>query len=86
MRTGDPARDQANLYLARLERAGLQDTRLWDRLAEEQTRDLLWADSRLEAMVVKAAPLLALLSLAGRSRPRRAAAKAAIRAARVRVR
>jgi hypothetical protein len=86
MRTGCPARDQANLFLSRLERAGLQDTKLWDRLAEEQTRDLLTADSRLERMVVKAAPLMALLSLAGRSRPRRREAKAAIRQARVRVR
>lgn len=84
--TGCPARDQANMMLARLERNGLADTRLWDRLAEEQTRDLLTADSRLEAMVVKAAPLMALLSLAGRSRPARRAAKAAIRASRARVR
>ncbi len=81
-----PDRAAANRMLNRLERNGLADTRLWNRLAEEQTRDLLTATSRLAPMVAKAAPLVALLDSAGRSGARRSAAKAAIRASRARVR
>lgn len=77
----------ANGMLNQLERGGMGDTRLWDRLAEEQTRYLTTATGdRLELIVVKAAPLLARLSEAGRERPRRREAIAAIRASRIRVR
>jgi len=81
-----PERDMANSMLAKLERNGLGDTKVWDRLAEEQSRDLLVAESRLELMVEKAAPLMAKLVMAGRSAPRRREAIAAIRASRIRVR
>jgi hypothetical protein len=81
----DP-RAVANRMLSSLERNGLQGTRLWSRLAEEQTRDLMTAVSRLELILPKAAPLVDGLKSAGRSRPARAAAKAAIRASRIRVR
>jgi hypothetical protein len=85
-KTTCPERMAAHRTLNRLERNGLADTRLWLRLAEEQDRDLRTAESRLGAMLAKAAPLVALLDLAGRSRPRRRAAKEAIRASRARVR
>jgi hypothetical protein len=81
-----PDRAAANRMLNRLERSGLRDTRLWLRLANEQERDLLTAESRLGLMVAKVEPLVAMLAGAGRSRPRRRAALAAIRASRARVR
>jgi hypothetical protein len=81
-----PDRAAANRMLSRLERNGLADTRLWLRLAEEQDRDLRTATSRLAPMVAKAEPLVAMLDEAGRSRARRVAALAAIRASRARVR
>lgn len=79
-------RDMAYRFLSRLERNGLKDTRLWNRLANEQERDLLTAESRLGLMVYKAAPLVTLLDMAGRSKRKRQEAKVAIRESRVRVR
>lgn len=81
-----PDRDLAYHYLTRLERARLKNTRLWNRLAEEQSRDLLTAESRLNLMVYKAAPLVTLLVMAGRSKRKRMEAMEAIRNSRIRVR
>lgn len=79
-------RMKAYTILNRLERAGLKDTRVWRMVANEFDRDLYTAFSRLHLALPKAEPLVAALVEAGRERPRRAAAKAAIRAAKVRVR
>lgn len=79
-------RMKAYTMLNRLERAGLQDTRVWRMVANEFDRDLYTAVSRLHLALPKAEPLVAALVDAGRSRPRRRIAIAAIRSAKMRVR
>ena len=86
MRVICPLRSKAYMMLNRLERAGLQDTKVWRMIANEFDRDLLTATSRLHLALPKAEPLVAALVDAGRSRPRRRAAIAAIRSAKARVR
>lgn len=86
MRAVCPLRVEAHKHLSRLWRAGLWSTPLCRMLAREMDRDLLEGDSRLRLALPKAAPLMAQLEEAGRSRPRRRAAKAAIGAARMKVR
>jgi hypothetical protein len=73
-------------FLCRLERASLKDTMVYRMLANEFDRDLLTAKSRLHLALPKAKLLVAALIEAGRSRPKRRAALAAIEAAKVRVR
>ena len=72
-------------WLNSLERNGLKGTRLWMRLANEQERDLLTADSRLGLMLAKARPLMEELE-AAKGKGRRGRAKEAIRGSRLRVR
>lgn len=79
-------RMKAYTMLNRLERAGLKDTRVWRMVANEFDRDLYTAVSRLHLALPKAEPLVAALVDAGRSRPLRRIAIAAIRSAKPRVR
>jgi hypothetical protein len=81
-----PERSMAYRFLCRLERAGLEDTMVYRMVANEFDRDLYTAVSRLHLALPKAEPLVAALVDAGRSRPRRRIAIAAIRAAKMRVR
>ena len=81
-----PERSLAYRFLCRLESAGLKDTMVYRMVANEFDRDLLTATSRLHLALPKAEPLMSMLVDAGRSRPKRRAAKAAIKAAKVRVR
>jgi hypothetical protein len=81
-----PERSLAYQFLCRLESAGLKNTMVYRMLANEFDRDLLTARSRLNLALPKAKLLVAALIDAGRSRPKRRAAKAAIEAAKVRVR
>jgi len=86
MRVTCPFRTQAYRFINRLERAGLKDTMVYRMIAGEFDRDLLTARSRLHLALPKAAPLMEALQAAGRSRPLRRAAIAAILAAKTRVR
>lgn len=81
-----PERNLANEMLAALERAKLTNTTLYRMLANEQSRDLLTAESRLVFALPKAKPLMDALKAAGKNKRLREAAKAAIKAARTKVR
>lgn len=86
MRVTCPFRTLACSFINRLERNGLKGSSVYRMLANELDRDLLTARSRLHLALPKAAPLMDALKAAGRSRPLRRAAIAAIRAAKTRVR
>lgn len=77
---------RAYRILGRLERSKLDGTKLYKMLANEYDRGLYMRGTRLHLAVPKVEAFYTMLVEAGRSRPKRRAAIAAIKAARVRVR
>ena len=76
----------ANDILNRLNQNGLKNTSCYRNVASEFDRDLYTGESRLHLVLPKVQPLVEALKEAGRSRPKRRMALAAIKSAKAKVR
>ena len=79
-------RKEAYEMIIVLRNASLLDTPAYRMLAKEYDRDLYTGESRLHLAIKKAKPLVDALRQAGRSRPKRAQAKAILLTTKMRVR